>query len=88
MKTVTYQLIGGGEVTIEYDPDAPCRICGEPVGSASVGGIDICPSCDMGECRYCGMGSMLLREELDGGCSLRKWREHMAWHKKEHHVQS
>ena len=62
---------------------APCIICGQPVMAASVGGTLICPSCDMGRCRYCGVQSLILREELDGGRSLRMWRDHVAWHQRE-----
>jgi hypothetical protein len=35
-------------VEIEYDENAPCRICGLPVMDASMGGIDVCPCCDCG----------------------------------------
>lgn len=38
-------------MVIEYDRDAPCRACGWPVGSASMGGTDLCPSCDVGNPR-------------------------------------
>jgi hypothetical protein len=48
MKTATYQLVGGGERTVEYDANAPCWMCGEPVGEASMGGTVVCPSCDCG----------------------------------------
>ncbi len=80
MKQATYRLVGGGEVTVDYDPEAPCRICGEPVVDASMGGTDVCPWCDIGQCRYCGIVPTLVREELDGGSSLCAWRAHMAWH--------
>jgi len=76
-----YPLIGGGCVVVEYDENAPCRVCGERVLEASMGGTDVCPSCDCGRCRYCGVQAALVREEIDGGRSLRAWREHMAWHK-------
>ncbi len=55
MKTITYDLFGGGKKTIEYDETAPCIVCGEPVDEASMGGTAICPSCDCGICRYCGI---------------------------------
>ena len=84
MKSAEYRLVGGGLLLISYDEDAPCRVCGEPVGEASMGGTDVCPACDCGVCRYCGVRSALVREELDGGRSLRQWREHMAWHHKNH----
>lgn len=48
MKTVTYRLIDGTDKTIEYDETAPCWYCGLPVGSASMGGTVVCPSCDCG----------------------------------------
>lgn len=51
MKTVTYQLADGTDKEIEYDENAPCILCGEPVISASVGGTVICPWCDMGKSR-------------------------------------
>jgi hypothetical protein len=35
-------------VVIEYDETAPCRLCGLPVGEASMGGTDVCPPCDCG----------------------------------------
>ena len=37
--------------TVTYDENAPCRICGEPVVSASMGGTDVCPWCDCGRDR-------------------------------------
>lgn len=48
MKEATYTLRDGTKLTVQYDPEAPCRICGQPVVEASVGGTDICPSCDCG----------------------------------------
>lgn len=50
-KSVTYNLVGGGTKTIEYDPNAPCWFCELPVGSASMGGTVVCPSCDCGRHR-------------------------------------
>lgn len=50
MKTVTYKS-GGKDVVIEYDENAPCRICGLPVCEASMGGTDVCPWCDCGNNR-------------------------------------
>lgn len=35
-------------VEIEYDETAPCVICGLPVENASMGGTNVCPSCDCG----------------------------------------
>lgn len=48
MKTATYNIGNGGFVAIEYDENAPCRICGDPVREASMGGTDVCPACDCG----------------------------------------
>lgn len=48
LKSATYNLVGGGEITIPYDPNAPCRCCGQPVLNASMGGTDLCPTCDLG----------------------------------------
>lgn len=83
MKTATYTKLGGNKYTIEYDENAPCATCHEPVVEASMSGTAICPWCDGGQCRYCGVQSSLLKGELDGGRSLRKWREHMVWHRDE-----
>ena len=78
LKTATYQVVGGGKIDIEYNPDALCRICWQPVDSASMGGTKVCPSCDCGHCRYCGMEVTLFNEDIDGGDSLRRFREHVA----------
>jgi hypothetical protein len=87
VKKVTYNLAGGGTTTVEYDENVPCKICGEPILDASMGGTDICPGCDCGRCRYCGIQvPALLKEELDGGKGIKHWRDHMKWHK-EHPVQ-
>ena len=51
MKEATYNLADGVQLTVEYDETAPCRICGKPVESASVGGTDVCPWCDCGKHR-------------------------------------
>lgn len=72
MKTVTYNLKGGGKKTIEYDETAPCVVCGEPVGSASMGGTAICPACDCGVCRYCGVQLPMEGKAI---------KQHIAWHK-------
>ena len=82
MKSATYRLLDGDTLVVSYDEEAPCRICHQPVGTASMGGTDVCPACDMGKCRFCGVGSLLLREELDGGRSLREWRQHMIRHRR------
>ena len=59
-----------------------CSCCGEPFTHESFGGPNICPSCDIGKCRYCGVPIMVLREEIDGGRSKRALLDHMAWHKR------
>ena len=41
-------------ITLLYDPNAACRICGWPVINASVGGLDICPACDCGTPQFRG----------------------------------
>lgn len=51
MKKVTYTGLGGKKFTLDYDPEAPCRICNLPVISASTGGTDVCPWCDCGKYR-------------------------------------
>ena len=72
MKTATYRLKGGDELTVEYDETAPCKVCGEPVVAASMGGTDLCPWCDMGECRYCHVQLPLTEQDI---------RQHMRWHR-------
>lgn len=69
-----------GEREVEYDADAPCISCGEPVLAASVGGTVICPSCDLGKCRYCGISIFAVRESIDGGASKTRILAHMKWH--------
>lgn len=72
MKTATYNLVGGGTKTIEYDENASCIVCGEPVMEASMGGTVVCPWCDMGKCRYCGVPLTTNKDEI---------KSHMSWHK-------
>ena len=81
MRTATYRDLEGKDFTVEYDETAPCTVCHEPIGEASMGGTAICPACDCGRCRYCVVQSFMYNEGVDGGRSLRKWREHMDWHK-------
>lgn len=71
-----------GDKEFEYDEDSPCIICGEPVIGASMGGTAICPACDCGKCRYCGMTIMIFKEEIDNGESKKGLLEHMQWHHK------
>lgn len=66
---------------VEYDDESPCIICGEPVISASMGGTAICGWCDMGKCRYCKVTMFVLREEIDGCESKKRWLEHMKYHR-------
>jgi len=79
MKTATYNKVGGGKFTVKYDENVPCIVCGEPVIEASMSGTGICPWCDMGICRYCGV-------QLPGHPEKYKAKilieAHMAWHKK------
>jgi len=81
MKKAKYKTLEGKEIEVEYDENAPCLICGEPVISASMGGTSICPWCDMGKCRYCGITIMVLKKEVDGGKSKEELLRHMKWHK-------
>lgn len=53
MKTATYRLRDGSDLRVEYDENAPCINCGEPVVEASMGGTALCPWCDCGKCRFC-----------------------------------
>lgn len=80
MKTVTYHLTNGETKTIEYDETLPCIVCGEPVGDASMGGTLVCPACDCGKCRYCGID---LPIAVTKEKAIKKIREHIAWHKSE-----
>ncbi len=80
MKTVTYNLIGGGTKTVEYDETAACIVCGEPVMAASMGGTVVCPWCDCGHCRYCGITYLTGREQTTEECN-RVIKKHIAWHK-------
>lgn len=43
MKIAKYPLTDGTVKEVEYDENAPCIICGEPVVEASMGGTVICP---------------------------------------------
>lgn len=79
-QTVSYDFIGKGKTEVEYDDESPCLICGEPVGGASMGGTAICPSCDMGKCRYCKMTIFVMKESIDGGRSKREVLQHMKYH--------
>ena len=81
MKTATYRLTNGKDLVVEYDETAPCQICGEPVVEASTSGTVICPWCDTGHCRYCGIRMIVMGEHIDGGSSLRACRHHMNWHR-------
>ena len=42
----SYHFMTAGGCT--FDAKRLCIICGEPVGALSMGGADICPSCDCG----------------------------------------
>jgi len=75
MKIAKYPRTDGTTLTVEYDETAPCIICGESVIEASVGGTVICPWCDCGKCRYCGVQLPLTITDKDAV------KKHMAWHK-------
>lgn len=82
MKQVaTYHTQTNEPLKIEYDDESPCVNCGEPVVTASMGGTIVCPWCDMGKCRYCGITIMVLKEEIDGGKSKKNLLEHMKYHR-------
>lgn len=82
MKAIaTYNKVGGGAIEVEYDDEAPCVSCGEPVIGASMGGTNLCGPCDMGKCRYCGMSIFVMKESVDGGASKRELLTHMKWHR-------
>lgn len=83
MKTAKYKKLDGTDLIVEYDENAPCICCGEPIVEASMGGTGLCPWCDMGKCRFCGMTIYVLKESVDGGQSKRELLNHMAWHKKQ-----
>ena len=83
MKTVKYKKLDGTDLIVEYDENAPCICCGEPVIEASMGGTNLCPWCDTGRCRFCGISIMVFKEEVDGGQSKRDLLAHMTWHKKQ-----
>ena len=48
MLKITYPAKDGQTVTVEYDPNYPCEICGFPIREPSMGGVTICPWCDSG----------------------------------------
>lgn len=48
MKCIKFTRPDGTTFEEWFDEKAPCRICGLPVENASMGGNDICPSCDCG----------------------------------------
>jgi hypothetical protein len=50
-KSASYRLRDGSSLTIDYDPAAPCIVCGLPVVWASMGGTAVCSWCDCGEPR-------------------------------------
>jgi len=46
-----------------------------------MGGTVLCPSCDLGKCRFCGISIFILKEEIDGGKSKMMLLEHMKEHR-------
>ena len=83
MKIVKYKQTDGTDLVIEYDENGPCVCCGEPVIEASMGGTILCPWCDMGRCRYCGISILVLKENVDGGQSKKDLLNHIIWYKKQ-----
>lgn len=81
MALFTYKRSDGSTINIEYDPDAPCNICGEPIRRLSTAGPNICPWCDIGQCRYCGVNMTMISSTRGGGRSLQQWPQHMKYHK-------
>ena len=81
MKITHYYNKEGIKMEISYDEMHPCLSCGEPVHNASMGGTVICPSCDLGRCRFCGMTIFVLKKEIDGGKSYEEVRRHMKRHR-------
>jgi len=53
MKEATYKLRNGDEITVQYDENASCKLCGLPVTFASTSGTNVCCWCDCGKCRFC-----------------------------------
>lgn len=78
MKKIDY-----GNGVIEYDELAPCILCDEPVHNASMGGTIICPSCDLGKCRFCNERMTVWKEKIDGGKSKKQFLEHLRKHREE-----
>ena len=48
IKVARYRQFDGRTLCVEYDTEAPCRICGLPTGGASMGGTNVCSWCDCG----------------------------------------
>ncbi len=72
-KIATHRLTDGSDHVVEYDPDAPCWMCGKPVIEASMGGTVVCPWCDCGVNRD---GSKwTLQECFDAHARMRDKRE-------------
>jgi hypothetical protein len=77
MKTIQMRRCDTKElVDVQYDETAPCLICGNPVIYASMGGLDICPSCD---CGYWRDGRKM---DIMGEDSMYffKWKRHLKPH--------
>ena len=49
MADADYTRFGGG--IVEYNPADACRVCCQPVVTASMGGTDVCAWCDCGRYR-------------------------------------
>ena len=72
MKEIYLKDIFGENITVQYDENAPCKICGLPVVHASMGGTDVCPWCDCGVYRD---GTKMTYRELTINDKLRKKAE-------------
>lgn len=72
-REATYLLLSGEWVTVEYDSNDPCDICGLPVICASTSGSTICPWCDCGIYRD---GTKWTIEDLDSGRVREKAKAH------------
>lgn len=83
MKITHYLMKDGSKREVEYNEMHPCLSCGEPVHNASMGGTIICPSCDLGKCRFCGITVFVMKREIDGGRSYNEIRRHMKWHREQ-----
>ena len=71
MKTAIYDTLSSENFVVEYDEEAPCRICGKPVVEASMSGTDVCPWCDCGKHRD-RLFKIETRDSDDGNILIKK----------------